>query len=231
MRDQGRAAAQEASVDLCIPNVVEIVQRRVSPDDVVNLGVVQRQDHTERADDGACLLAASSRPVQESLINIGLDDREFHARVVAKVRDVCGRTRRGQDLQRDRGIGSHVLGEIDADREIGALFIGRHDLVLGRRDSAPAMKAKRCRHERSYEFPDHVIPSSAVWWACTAQGPRPPRCTSGGEAVPCVRRLLPYSERVSLYTTQWSRPPLCTPPGETAPSARLRYPPRSPGDA
>ncbi len=31
----------EASVDLCVPDVVEIVQRRVGPDDVVNLGVVE----------------------------------------------------------------------------------------------------------------------------------------------------------------------------------------------
>src|SRR5258708_31665233 len=68
MRDQGCAAAQEASVDLRVLDVVEIIQRRVGPDDVVNLGVVERQDHAEWTDDDARLLAASSSPVQESLV-------------------------------------------------------------------------------------------------------------------------------------------------------------------
>ena len=96
----------------------------------------------------------AGRPVQESLVDVGLDDREFHARVVAKMLDVCGRTRRGQNLQRDGGIGGDELGEIGADRKISALFIGCHDLVLGRRDGGPAVKAKRCRHDRAEQRTD-----------------------------------------------------------------------------
>ena len=87
----------------------------------------------------ARLRVAGGRPVEERLVNVGLHDRELDAGVVAQMLDVRGRTRRGQDLQLDIGIGRDELGEIDADREIGALFVGRHDLVLGRSDGGPAV--------------------------------------------------------------------------------------------
>src|SRR5258708_17924133 len=39
--DSEFATHRGASVDLCVPDVVEIVQRPVGPDDVMNLGVVE----------------------------------------------------------------------------------------------------------------------------------------------------------------------------------------------
>src|SRR5256885_2940216 len=194
MRDERGAAAQLAAVDLGILDIVQIIHRRVGPDDVVNLGVVKRQDYAERTYDDACVLAALSRPIDESLVDIGLDDREFHAEVVAKMLDVCGRTRRRQDLQVDRGIGSHEFGEIGADRKISALFIGGHDLLVGGWDNRPPANAKGTPHMRTDEFPGHFIPSSVWDLTCKAPGPRLLQCTSGGEAAlarpSCRRRSL-----------------------------------------
>jgi len=108
------------------------------------------------------IMAVASRlppaaPVDECLVDIGLDDREFHAGIVTKMLDIRSRARRRKNLQLDRGLRRHELREIGADREIGALLVRRNDLVVGRSHRELAAKAKN-RRQRPDQFPDMSFP-------------------------------------------------------------------------
>ena len=61
-----------------------------------------------------------ARPVDEGLVDVGLHDRELHARLVAQQLDVRGRAGGGQDLEVDVRRGADQLREIVADRVVGA---------------------------------------------------------------------------------------------------------------
>src|SRR5678815_5613136 len=171
MRDQGRAAAYYAAVDPGVLNVVKVVVWRVRPHDVMNLGVVERQDYTQRLDDGARIRIARLRPIQESLVDVRLDYCEFHAGVVAKMLNVCGRAVGRQDLQRDVRFGLDVFGEIGANREIRAPLVRRDDFVISLRKCEPEVKAKHHRYDRAQPSTDnqcgHVISSLSVGSWCT----------------------------------------------------------------
>jgi len=137
----------------------------------------------------ACL----RRPVDESLVDIGLHDREFHARVVANCLMFCGRTRRGQNIQRDRGIGTTNLARSTRSR-IGALSLAV-TILYPIAATAPSVKAKRRRHERADELPGHVIPPLVWSWGAQPRARGRPLCIAWGRnaPAPCLSRVRPVS--------------------------------------
>ena len=184
VRDERRAAPEQPAVDLRVPDVVEVVELGVGSDDVVDLGVVEREDDPQGADDRPRLGVPGARSIDEGLIDVRLDDRELHARLVAKQADVRRRARRRQHLQLDVRGRCHELREIRSDREIGAPLRGGHDLVLRRgRRGRHAVKTERCGEQRSGEFlRRHPIPSVESFPVRTARAPRPAPCTALREA-------------------------------------------------
>src|SRR5205809_1559898 len=110
MRDECRTASDEATVDLRAFELMEVTQRGVGPDDVMNLGVIEREDDPEGTDDPCRLPVCPGSSVHKGLIDVSLHDGKLHPWLVAEKSNVCGRSVRRQDLQLDVCIGRDDLG-------------------------------------------------------------------------------------------------------------------------
>ena len=122
---------------------------RVGPHDEIDLLVVERHDHTQRADDLAGFAVATVRDIEVGLVDVRLDDRKLDARLVAQAANIFGGTCGGQHLQIDVGLRRNQRRDIAAYLDIRAALRRRDDLVFGRgmRDPVQPQSCEcECQH-------------------------------------------------------------------------------------
>src|SRR5438105_11714201 len=97
----------------------------------MNFFVIERHDDAKRLDDLSCFGIAGGSLIEERLINVRLNDREFHARLVAQALDVFSRARGRQNLEIDVGLRPDERRDVASDLDVSAARRRRHDLEFG----------------------------------------------------------------------------------------------------
>jgi len=88
-------------------------------------------DGFDQVDDGAVFAVSGGGRIEECLVDVGLDDRELHAGLVAQAAHVFGGPGRRQHLQRDAGGGRHIRRDVAPDADVSSARRCGDDLELG----------------------------------------------------------------------------------------------------